>query len=710
MTKYTFPKCGCEFEIDNTIKLEDGRSSIIFNPDISEINLDCKKTWDLIGSGLCTGLFQLESKLGSSFAKKLKPENIHHLAALIAILRPGALEAIRDKKSVTMHYIDRKNKVEEITYFHPALEHILKDTYGEMIYQEQILSIAKEIAGFTLVEADSLRKIVGKKLAKEMSEIKDKFIDGCIRVNIVNKEEAEQLFEWIKKSQRYLFNACVTYDTTVETKDGIKTIEDVRLDEEILTLDNKWTKVVNKYHNGLQEVYEIVLENNNTIKCTANHKFLCGDDIQRPLTDIIKVIHNGKIKNINDRTLYHTILSTKHKTYYECATQYDIKCKYDFPQSIKTIANLGLLPTLNIEVDHPQHIYYANGMATSNSHSYSYAMNSYLSAYTKSHFPRAFFTSYLRHANSKPKPYDEVYQLVQNARLMSISIQGPDFRYLHPHFKLTDKIIRFGFLDVKGIGESVWKKMLTNIKAVDKDAKDWSWLDFLIYYSDKITSTAINAIINTGALSYMDMTRTRMIYEYETYNKLSDKEKAWIKSFLNGKNTHDYTLKDIFKEITLLPCGRAFACQSEPRKIIIQNLHALLENPPYNMEDSPAWISATESSLLGIPITCTGIDSCDTSSANCTCIEYIQGNAPKTIFIAATINKVNEIKTKTGQNKGQKMAFLEIGDITGNIDSVVVFPNTWEEVKKIAFQNNEVLLHGEKSKDGSFICKNMWQI
>ena len=131
MTKYfEYKKCGCKFALDEN-------DNIIFDPDITKINLECKATWDLISSGNTKGCFQLESRLGRSMAKKLKPHNMEQLSGLLSILRPGCLEAMRDNKSVSNHYIDKKNGIEPIDYFHKSLEPILKTTYGEMIYQEQ---------------------------------------------------------------------------------------------------------------------------------------------------------------------------------------------------------------------------------------------------------------------------------------------------------------------------------------------------------------------------------------------------------------------------------------------------------------------------------------------------------------------------------------------------------------------------------------------
>ena len=192
--------CGCSFDAKKLDKL------LQINYHSSFIDLNCSKTWKLISDGNTKGVFQLESRLGQSMAKKLKPNDIEQLSALISIMRPGCLEAIRDGKSVSNHYIDKKNGLESVDYFHPALEPSLKTTYGEMIYQEQAMQIAKDIAGFNLQEADMLRKAIGKKKPEEMSKIKTKFMDGCNRTAIVSQKEAEQIFGWIEKSQRYSFN------------------------------------------------------------------------------------------------------------------------------------------------------------------------------------------------------------------------------------------------------------------------------------------------------------------------------------------------------------------------------------------------------------------------------------------------------------------------------------------------------------------------
>ena len=195
MRKYD---CGCEFH--------EGENGLIFNPDITSIPLTCSATWDLICEGNTKGVFQLESQLGRSLAKQTKPRNIEELSDLIAIMRPGCLEAMVKGKSLTMHYIDRKHFREPVEYLHSSLEPILKSTQGILVYQEQAILIATEIAGFDLQEADILRKAIGKKKADVMAKVKKSFLEGASNKGIISKEQAEEIFSWIEKSQRYSFN------------------------------------------------------------------------------------------------------------------------------------------------------------------------------------------------------------------------------------------------------------------------------------------------------------------------------------------------------------------------------------------------------------------------------------------------------------------------------------------------------------------------
>lgn len=210
MKNYTFD-CGCSFPIVNEQnKYQDGLPSMYIPYDeiVTELNYgkQCPEVFSLMGTGNTKGVFQLESQLGQNWSKKLVPNSIEEVSALISLIRPGTLRAIVDGKSMTQHYIDRKHGVEEVKYFNDNLIDIFGPTYGVLCYQEQAMRVAVNLAGYNEQEADVLRKAIGKKKADLMASLKDSFLKGCERVGLVTKEEAEQLFAWIQESQRYSFN------------------------------------------------------------------------------------------------------------------------------------------------------------------------------------------------------------------------------------------------------------------------------------------------------------------------------------------------------------------------------------------------------------------------------------------------------------------------------------------------------------------------
>jgi DNA polymerase-3 subunit alpha len=199
--------CGCSFPV-----LDDSGSFPLLDFDIEKAPQNCPAVWDLFARGMTKGVFQLESNLGKSWCKRLRPENIDHIAALNALLRPGCLEALDENGiSITEHYVKRKKGEEEVKPLHPALAKVLEPTFQVVVYQEQSMAICQILAGFSLNDADEFRKAAGKKLPEQMAKVEKKFIKQAEELGIVSKKEAEQIFEILKSSQRYSFNASHAY-------------------------------------------------------------------------------------------------------------------------------------------------------------------------------------------------------------------------------------------------------------------------------------------------------------------------------------------------------------------------------------------------------------------------------------------------------------------------------------------------------------------
>ncbi len=166
--------------------------------DINEISLSDSKTFELLSSGETMGIFQLESSGMREVLKQLKPNKFEDIIALVALYRPGPMQNIPS-------YINRKHGKEDPDYLHPKLENILKETYGVIIYQEQVMQIAQELSGFSASKADILRKAMGKKKSAEMERQKKDFIDGAVN-NGISKDQSVYIFQLVEKFAQYGFN------------------------------------------------------------------------------------------------------------------------------------------------------------------------------------------------------------------------------------------------------------------------------------------------------------------------------------------------------------------------------------------------------------------------------------------------------------------------------------------------------------------------
>lgn len=519
------------------------------------ISYDDKKTWQLFAEGKTKGIFQLESNLGKAWAKKLAPNNIEELSALIAIIRPGCLKAYVDGKSMTQHFVDRKHGREEISYLHPSLEEILKTTYGVLVYQEQSMRIAQKIAGFDLQEADVLRKAIGKKKADLMAKVKKSFIEGAAKVNIVTQQEAEEIFGWIEKSSRYAFNK---------------------------------------------------------------------------------------------------------------------------------------------------------------SHSISYAVCSYWSAYHKAHFTKEFFLSYLYYANEKQDPHQEIYELVSEAKIFDIQTKTPSVKNFESKFNIKGNSIYFGLKDIKSLsgknGDNIVEAIATVEKELKKKITSFTWLEILLFLSPKINSTAFKALICIGFFRDFNgkITRNKALYEYEIIKTLTKTEFAWAQAKYS-----EYEWEDLINCLkTLAPTKKnGGGTHSEDRKQTVENEINLLVNPPYDLEDDPSWIIDQETRFLGCPITMTKIETSDTSSANTYCKDVINGKRGKDLCIVGNIIKLSDYKIKKGESKDKLMSFLTIEDETCILDGVIVFPKVKEKYKYILYEGNNLLFCGSVSgHDNAFIVDKIHEI
>lgn len=264
------------------------------------IPLNEKKVYAEISSGNNFGVFQLNTWSTSKLAKEIKCKNLHELSDIIALVRPGPY-----KSGMTDEYIRRKRGGKWVRK-NKVYDDIVKDTYGVLIYQEQIMKVIYQVAGLPYNVADKIRKIIGKKRdAKEFEPFKKMFVEGCLKQETLNEKEAEEFWEVLQANAGYGFNACFAGDEIIDkgtkNKHDDLTIEEmfnIKNDKEYargtnhLSLYKKYNregyssclsmnddfrlrlnKIKDIRYAGVQAIYEVITESGKSIKCTLQHKF-----------------------------------------------------------------------------------------------------------------------------------------------------------------------------------------------------------------------------------------------------------------------------------------------------------------------------------------------------------------------------------------------------------------------------------------------------
>ena len=555
-------------------------------------------------------------------------------------------------------------------------------------YQEQTIRIAMELAGFTEEESDSLRKIIGKKMVDKMLEMREKFIDGCVKKGVVNKETATEIFNWIEASSRYGFNKCIHRDTEVEVFENTrgdlskkKKVCDVKVGEYV-TSPFGALEVLNVYDNGEKECYEYMFSSGSKIVCTKDHKFATVKE----LGVIDQVLPIGEI---SEKGLW----------------------VYSNGRAERVVASklIGLAPTFDLEVNHPLHLFFAQDLLVSNSHSVCYAVDAYWSAYCKTHYPLKFYQRYLSNAGNKPDKMEEIKNLVRDAKYFNIEVYPPRLSHFYDDFTIDENkdAIYYGCGHVKDVGvagSKVMEVLEDYCKNNNKEIKSLTWKEIIVNITDLLNKKVVEALISVGAFNGINnkLTRNLMLFEYKAWSSLTDKEKKYIKSIANK----GLSLSDNIEQILINN-----AC-TKGRVQTLLSLHATLNNPPRSLADDAGWMAKIEEDYLGVALTCSQVDDEDLS-AHVThyCMDIVKQNTGPTggACIAVKINRIKEWKTKNDN----LMCFVSAEDSSGELDSIAIFSDKYEELKPLIYEGNTLLLYGEiklRQSSLSFIVNNAKQI
>ena len=366
-------------------------------------------------------------------------------------------------------------------------------------------------------------------------------------------------------------------------------------------------------------------------------------------------------------------------------------------ESIKTIRYVGKQPTIDIEVDNKEHRYYANGVATSNSHAISYSINTYLCAFQKYHFPEEFFCSWLTYSKDKVDPTEEVYELVQDARMMGIKIIPPDIKRKNMEFTIVGpKQIAFGINYIKGIGASA-------TKAFNKLGAITNFTD-LLSATKTLKKSIVESLVKSGAcdsfgLSRMEMLKVIFIIfgrsEKDSrdippeYRPLTDNE---LQCFL-ANIEHGYTA-------ALYCILTEDACVKKRREIINQKIACLETRPTDTNRQKSIW----ERIYLGMNISCSAVDDIEFEKQGFkTCKEAENADSgdfkhPSIFKICCQVDKVEKKKTSAkSKTPDQDFAFLTVSDNSYALNSVVCWADKYAEFGEKLQENTVAILEVKKN-------------
>jgi DNA polymerase-3 subunit alpha len=270
--------------------------------DIFKLEDGDTKTYELLNAGLLTGIFQMEtSGKAKQLIEQIRPQNISDISDISALNRPGPGQAGLDKQYVKNM---RNGKPKNIP---PKVATILEDTHYTLVYQEQVMKLCSELAGFSLREADDIRRAMGKKKKEVLDSYREQFIDGCKSISGLSQDYSASLWDDLLGFADY----CLAGDTSILTDYGPISIRDIvekQLDCSVLSFDKKETLIkqkIDQWHcRGSKILYEYSFEDGSSVRCTADHKFLSESgemvEIDKALAEKIDLqlgINNGRNNN-----------------------------------------------------------------------------------------------------------------------------------------------------------------------------------------------------------------------------------------------------------------------------------------------------------------------------------------------------------------------------------------------------------------------------
>ncbi|HUZ88832.1 MAG TPA: DNA polymerase III subunit alpha [Candidatus Acidoferrales bacterium] len=610
--------------------------------------------YELISAADTHGVFQLEGAGMRRMLQEMKPSRFEDIIAANALFRPGPMQDIPA-------YVARKHGREPIEYLHERLKPILEDTYGVLTYQEQVMMAARELAGFTLSEADILRSAMGKKDKVKMAQQREKFLAGASAQGIA-PAMAETIFERIARFAEYGFNKCLAGDTEIRDplsgeKTSVRFLFSRPRPFTVLSLNPSGglhpRPVTAVAANGIRPVFELTTRTGRTIKATANHRFRVrrgwremgllrvGDEVAVAGAARSPASHPGDPKEAGVRS---------------ARPRAALALAWD---EVSQIVPAGETDTYDLTVD-VDHNFVADQIVVHNSHAAAYAVISYHTAYLKANYRLEYMTSLLTHMQGNA---EKVATAIVDCRQHGIEVLPPDINESRADFSIAQNRIRFGLAAIRNVGQRA-VELIVQSRDQGGDFRSLDDLCERLSGVSEVNARALDGLVRSGSCEVLGE-RNLLLANLDSARQRADRARQDRESgqtSLFGMGPSGGVPALDYAVTAVAPMGGEEKLRSEK-----ELLGLYLSDHPLNR------IEAEMAALV------------DSQT-----VEITSELAGSEVRVGGLVTEVRRAVTK----RGQIMAYVTIEDLTGSLE-LTLFPSAWDRYRQLLEPDQVVVVQGK---------------
>jgi DNA polymerase-3 subunit alpha len=535
------------------------------------------------------------------------------------------------------------------------METYTEGTYGIMVYQEQIMQIASEMAGFTMGEADTLRRAMGKKDRDLMAKQREKFVAGC-KERGTAAAKADRVWELMEKFAGYGFNKCLAADTWIEMADGFrKPITAIRDGDLVLTKDGP-QRAQGVRPSGIRPVGQLRLANGMSVRCTADHPIFT----QRGWVDAQALIPTDTVAVLDTVTAADLRVAARRAAASRSApapTLAEAPLVWSAPVGF---AADGVEPTYDFAVPGAAS-FIANGIVVHNSHAAAYALVAYQTAYFKANYPVEFMAALL---TSEMGDTDRIVKYIEECRAMGLRVQPPDVNISQVRFSVANDTIRFGLAAIKNVGEAAMESILKTRAA---DGPFQTLTDFCARVDLRLVNRrVIESLIKAGAFDALGLPRAHLLAQCDLALEAGQRQQ---RDRAEGQGSF----------FDLLPAAPTVSPASEPTAAVVpewdddQRLGYEKEVLGFYVSGHPLARFEGVAEALGVTATA----------------ELAARGHGARVILFGHVAALKETATKSGN----RMAFLTLEDLAGTVE-VTVFPEPYKAAAPYLRGREPVVVRG----------------